>query len=88
MSMQVGGDGGNYRLVLVSPPILKNKGKQVYIRWAIFHTHYCCMQQLPGSDVIEEGKRRGEMYKEKVYLGLALMKGRKADNKSGRISKL
>ncbi len=34
------------------------------------------------------GKCKKRMYKEKVFLGLALMKGRKANNKSGRTSKL
>ena len=90
--MQVAGRERNYRLVLIPSPILKDKGNQIYIRWAIFHTHYCCVQKFTGSDIVEGGKRLGEctkrLYKEKVFLGLTLMKGRKANDKSGRISKL
>ena len=68
--MQVAGRERNYRLVLIPSPILKDKGNQIYIRWAIFHTHYCCMQKFTGSDIVEGGKRLGEctkrLYKETV----------------------
>ena len=63
MSMQGDNYGPNYRLVLIPSPFLENERKQIYIRRAIFHTHDCCMQNFAGLDVVEEGKRQGEMYK-------------------------
>ena len=79
MCMQVAGHGQNYRLVLIPSPILKDKGKQIYIRWAIFHTHYCCMQNLAGSDIVEGGEQLGEctkrVYKEKVSPGFGFNEG-------------
>ena len=66
MCMQVAGHGRNYRLVLIPSPILKDKGKQIYIRWAIFHTHYCCMQNLTGSNIAVGEKPLGGCKKRSV----------------------
>lgn len=62
MSMQGDNYGPNYRLVLIPSPFLENEGKQIYIRWTIFHTHYCSMQDFTVFDVVEEEKRQGKMY--------------------------
>ena len=67
MSMQGGNRGPNYRLVLIASPFLENERKQIYIRWAIFHTHCCCMQEFTGSDVVEAGKRGKEKCTKRDY---------------------
>ena len=54
MSMQGDDYGPNYRLVLIPSPFLENEGKQIYIRWAIFHTHYCCMKNFTGLECLQK----------------------------------